>query len=92
MAQSSGYSLGEGKRSLIMGQVRRHLSTAFIKAVSLCTINRVANAGPGPRAAAKRREVFLREEEGMRRERRAQWTSEVERGGIRKVGIHFFPG
>ena len=91
VAQSMGCAVSKRERSLIIGQIRRKLSTAFIRAISLCTLSRVANIGPGSRACAKRREWALREDDRMRLERRAHWTAHVN-GGRRAVGgINFFP-
>ena len=71
VAQSSGYATSEREHSQIIGQLRRKLSTAFIRATGLCTLSRIANVGAGSRSAAKRREWAIREDEGMKRERRA---------------------
>ena len=78
--------------SLIIGQIRRRLSTAFIRAVSLCTLNRISNVGPGSLSAAKRREWAIREENLMKNERRAHWNAFIENPSISHGGIHFFGG
>ena len=92
VATSTGYSMGSQERSLLIGQIRRRLSTAFIRANSLCTISRVSNTGPGSRASAKRREWAMQEEENMRREKISNWNAFMSGGGGKRGGIHFFPG
>ena len=92
MTQTTGYSLSSRERSQIVGQIRRQLSTAFTRANSLCTLSRVMNVGPNSRAAAKRREWAMLEEEGMRRERRNHWNVYIRGGGLSRGNIHFFPG
>ena len=91
LALSSGYNSSSKEKSQIVGQIRRRLSVAFVKANSLCTLSRISNVGPGSRGAAKRREWALREEEMMRKERRSNWTAFIRGGGAKQGGIHFFP-
>ena len=92
LAQSTGYATGEQEYSQIIGQIRRRLSTSSVRAISLCTLARVANVGAGSKARAKRRQWALREDKQMKGERRAYWNSYVNRGGVTNGGIHFFPG
>jgi hypothetical protein len=46
-------------------------STSFIRAQSLCLINRLSYLGEGAQAAAGRRKLAARLEEGRRRDRQA---------------------
>ena len=92
VANSSGYALSERERSQIIGQIRRRLSTSFIRAIALCTINRAAYTGLTAQAAADRRAWEMRLERGMRLERRAYWNAFVNGGGMVNGGVHFFPG
>ena len=92
VSQSSGYALSEGERSQIIGQIRRRLSTTFMRAITLCTISRMAHVGPTAKAAATRREVCMRQERAMRLERQAYWQAYMEGGGRLQGGIHHFPG
>ena len=91
LAYSTGRAVSSQEMSQIIGQIRRKMSTSFIRAISLCTLGRVANIGPGSRLAAKRKEWAISEETSMRNERRAYWTVFVGRGGLRNRGDHFFP-
>ena len=88
VAQSSGHAPSSRER----GQIRRKLSTSFIRAISMCTLNRVSNVGPVSKAASKRREWALREESNMRLERRSYWNAFLTGVGGRQGGIKFFPG
>ena len=91
---STGCAISAQERGQIIGQVRRKLSTAFIKASSLCTISRVSNVGEGSQSASRRRQWALREEAAMRRERQANWNAYM-RESVKQGfsgGIHFFPG
>ena len=90
VAESTGTATSEGEQAQILGQIRRKLSTAFIRANALCTINRVGKVCPGSREAAKRRNWVLREEGIMRQERRAYWGAFLGGRGDRE-GNHFFP-
>ena len=85
--------MSDNERSQIIGQIRRKLSTAFMRAVATCTLHRVTHVGAGSKAAAKRREWAMGEEFRMRNERRAYWAAYVRGAGARggNGGIHFFP-
>ena len=91
ISQTSGYSISSQERSLIIGQIRRRLSTAFTRANSLCNLSRVLNVGPNSRAAAKRREWAMLEEEGMRREKRSHWNAYIRGGCLTRGNANFFP-
>ena len=92
VSQSTGFALSEGERSQIIGQIRRRLSTSFIRAIALCTISRVAYVGPTAKSAAGRREVAMRVERAMRLERQAYWHFYMEGRGRTQGSIHHFPG
>ena len=54
--------------SIVVTQIKKNLSTTFVKAQSLCIINRLSYVGEGARAAAGRRDLASRVEEGRRRD------------------------
>ena len=91
VSQTSGYAISSRERSQIVSQIRRRLSTAFVKANSACTINRVANIGPNSKLAAKRREWVMLEDQRMKQERRSNWNAFVRGGGLSLGSAHFFP-
>ena len=71
------------EKALIVGQIRRRLSLAAIKAQVECLLGRIHQAGVGNKQLAKKRERALIQDEKMRRERNAQWVRNVE--GVRMV-------
>ena len=82
MAESrlqSGRS-GNTKQELgiLVGQIRRRLSLAAIKAQVECLLSRLHQVGPGNKQLAKKREWAAMEDERMRRERSAQWMRKFE--------------
>ena len=71
------------EKAIIVGQIRRRLSLAAIKAQVECLLDRIHQAGVGNKQLAKKRERALIQDEKMRRERNAQWVRNVE--GVRLV-------
>ena len=47
-----------------MGEMRRTISQAFVRAEAICLLARMCMLGPGASAAGKRRQEAEREEEG----------------------------
>ena len=74
-----------------IGQLRRKLSSVFIKAQSLCLISRLGQLGPGARVAAERRSDARRAETDRRREAQAHWQAHVRGRGLGRVGMLFVP-
>ena len=60
-----------GRQGVIVNQIRKYLSNSFVRAQSLCLINRLSYLGEGAQAAAGRRIVARQLEEGRRRDRQA---------------------
>ena len=63
---------------IIVGQIRRRLSSAAIKAQVECLLSKIHQVGPGNAQLAKKREWAVMEDERMRRERGAQWLLKYE--------------
>ena len=63
---------------ILVGQIRRRLSLAAIKAQVECLLSRLHQVGPGNKQLAKKREWAAMEDERMRRERSAQWMRKFE--------------
>ena len=74
VARLEGRQISGHEKGLVVGQIRRQLST---------------KCGDGAALAAKRREVNLREEEHMRREREIQWICRTRGGPIIRKGQFF---
>ena len=89
IARLEGRQISESEKGVVVGQIRRNLSTATIRAAMSCLLSRMNQCGEGAALAAKRREVNLREEELMRRERELQWISRVRGGPIIRKGQFF---
>ena len=66
------------EKALIVGQLRRRLSLAAIKAQVECLLGRIHQAGNGNKQLPKKREWSLIQDERMRRERQAHWISKIE--------------
>ena len=62
----------------IVGQDRRRISLAAVKAQVDCLLSKMHQVGPGNTQLAKRRVWAVREDERMTRERGAQWLRRVE--------------
>lgn len=63
---------------LIVGQVRRRLSLAAVKAQVDCLLSRIHQVGPGNNQLAKKREWAVMEDMRMKRESSAQWLLQYE--------------
>ena len=63
MNRAQGWEAGPGQLGKVMGEVRRALSVAIVRANALCLMERLSLLGPGAGAAAKRRQTALHLEE-----------------------------
>ena len=61
----------------IVGQIRRTLSTTFVRAQAQCLLLRMNCIGKGFAEASRRRQWASKEDERMRHERQAQWLSRI---------------
>ena len=68
----------EQELGVIVGQVRRRISLAAVKAQVDCLLSKLHQVGPGNTQLAKRRVWAVREDERMTRERGAQWLRRIE--------------
>ena len=88
-ARATGREASDNELGIIISQIRKYLSTAFVRAQSLCLINRLAHLGEGAKAAAGRRTLARRLEQGRRREREAHHQAHVRGRGLSRVGQIF---
>ena len=88
-ARSLGRQMSEKELGIIVNQVRRYLSSSFIRAQSLCLINRLSYLGEGAQAAAGRRVVARQLEEGRRRDRQATYMAHIRGRGLSREGQIF---
>ena len=89
MGLASGRNGTEAEKGIIVGQIRRMLSTTNKRAQAQCLLSRLSSVGEGVGQAAKRRQWAVREEEKMRRERLAQWVGRVRGRNIISRGQFF---
>ena len=88
MGRAQGWEAGPNMLGKVMGELRRSMSVTVVRAQALCLLDRLAQLGPGARAAAHRRQATLRMEEGRRRERQAFHLANLGRG-LSRVGRAF---
>ena len=81
--------MSDKELGVIVSQVRKYLSTSFIRAQSLCLINRLCYLGEGAQAAAGRRSVAKQMEESRRRDRQATYMAHIRGRGLSREGQIF---
>ena len=86
ICRTSGRQESEQLLGTIVGQYRRLMSTCAVRAQAMCTLARVGLITPAARDAARRRQVAMRMEEQMRKERRAQWMASLQGPGWARRG------
>ena len=78
----------EQELGVCVGQIRRRLSMAAVKAQVDCLLGKLHQVGPGNKMMAKRRGWAINEDQRMSRERGAQWLRRVE--GVHTIRKGFF--
>ena len=73
-----------------MGEVRRAMSVQVVRSQALCLLERLAQLGPGARAAGERRKVVQRIEEIRKRQAQAYRLTHRNRDLCRVSGA-FIP-
>lgn len=72
-----------------VGQYRRWVSTTAVRAQAMCLLARVGLINPAAREAAGRRQLAMRLQEEMRRERKAQLMASLQgTGWVRRGNCH----
>ena len=89
VSRREGRQMSDQEKGIVVGQLRRQLSTACIRAASQCLLDRMDQCGEGAALAAKRREVNLVLEERMRGERELQWLAKLRGGQVVRKGQFF---
>ena len=87
LALQWGRECGEGERAAIVGEVRRRLSVAAVKAQADCLLNRMSSIGQGAVAASKRRQWARWEEEKWKKAQMAHRVSQLNSKQIRRQGF-----
>ena len=78
---------GEGELAGIVGEVRRRLSLAAVKAQADCLLNRMSSIGKGAVAAEKRRQWAMWEEDRWMKGEKAHWVSQKNSKQILRQGF-----
>ena len=86
MGLARGREGTEAEMGKVVGQVRRMLSTASVRAQAQCLLTRMSSVGEGVGQIAKRRQWAAAQEERMRKEREAQWIGRVRGRNIVRRG------
>ena len=69
-----------------VGQIRRTLSTTFVRAQAQCLLSRMDHVGNGFALAAKRRQWAAKEDIKMRQEKQAQWIGRMRGSNLVRRG------
>ena len=88
-ARSMGREASDNELGVVISQVRKYLSTSFIRAQSLCLLNRLGFLGEGANPAAGRRILAKRLEEGRKRDRQAHYLAHICGRGLSREGQTF---
>ena len=75
LVRMTGQQSMEGKRSVLVSQYRRLVSTCVVRAQAQCLLSRVSAISEAAKGAADRRRVTQREEMRFQEEREAQWMA-----------------
>ena len=90
-ARDRGRPASDNELGVVMAQIRKFLSTAFVRAQGLCLINRLCFLGEGARAAAWRRDLAKRLEVSRKRDLMAHYQAHIRGQGLARVGQIFVP-
>ena len=89
MGLRQGREATEAEIGKLVGQIRRSMSTTFVRAQAQCLLSRMNCVGKGYAEAMKRRNWASREEEKMKCERQAQWLGRVRGRNLVRRGQFF---
>ena len=87
--RSRGVSASDNMLGVEIGQIRRTLSTTFVRANSVCLLSRLSYLGKNGEKAGQRRTQMLRMEEERRQERQAHHQAHVKSRGVSRAGQLF---
>ena len=88
-ARSRGRPASEHELGVVIGDIRRSQSLAFVRAQALCLRARLSQLGEGAREAAGRRQQALLEEERRSRDRVAHYQAHLRGRGVPWAGEIF---
>ena len=88
-ARARGMPASDRQLGVTIGQIRRVLSVSFVKAQSVCLLNRVRYLGSAGKSASERRSLMMRREEICRKERDSHYLAHVKGRGLSRMGQLF---
>ena len=77
----------EGEKSIVVGQLRRMISVAAVRAQCHSLLGRLEGLGTGGVAARGRRQEAIDLDRRFRKQRQAQWVSERQGWNILRKGF-----
>ena len=90
-ARARGRPASDNELGVVIAQIRKFLSTAFIRAQSLCLLNRLCFLGKGAKEAAGRRDLARRLEISRKRDLQAHYQAHIRGSGLARSGLIFVP-
>ena len=79
----------DSELGMVIGQIRRTLSTCFVRAQSLCLLSRLCHLGKGAKEAAGRRVEAKRKEFWRRKEMESHFMAHMRGRGLSRIGSMF---
>ena len=90
-ARARGRQASDNELGVVISQIRKYLSTSFIRAQSLCLLNRLCFLGEGAKAAAGRRDLAKSLEISRKRDLMAHHQAHIRGQGLSRAGLIFVP-
>ena len=90
-ARARGRQASDNELGVVISQIRKYLSTSFVRAQSLCLLNSLCFLGDGAKAAAGRRDLARRLEISRKRDLQAHHQAHVRGQGLSRSGLIFVP-
>ena len=90
-ARDRGRPASDNELGVVISQIRKFLSTAFIRAEGLCLLNRLCFLRMGAKEAAGRRDLARRLEISRKRDLQAYFQAHICGSGLARSGQIFVP-
>ena len=90
-ARDRGRPASDNELGVEISQIRKFLSTAFVRAQGLCLLNRLCFLGKGAKEAAGRRDLARRLEISRKRDLQAHYQAHIRGAGLARSGLIFVP-
>ena len=90
-ARDRGRPASDNEVGMVISQIRKFLSTAFIRAQGLCLLNRLCLLGKGSKEVTGRRDLARRMEISRKRDLQAHFQAHIPGSGLAHSGQIFVP-